>query len=159
VKRALVIPECQQKSKSIKKTAATKSYSKGKSISQQLLSSSSESEFDDPIPVSTDDDNDDDIECILCGGLFSHDKCGERWVQCTQRKTALGTQRMLISFATCASMVKNMSERGMLCNNVTVTVSRPRVHIRTIWSPNMGHVIVRIYCFPCNNAIFSKLCY
>jgi hypothetical protein len=68
------------------------------------------SEFEDPVAISTDDDNDDDdTECIFCGGLFSKDKCGERWAQCPQCKTALGTQRMLIAFETRALMVKNMS--------------------------------------------------
>jgi hypothetical protein len=57
VKRALVIPERQRKSKSFKKMAAIKSYSKTKSRSQQVLSSSSSSEFEDPVPSSTADDN------------------------------------------------------------------------------------------------------
>jgi hypothetical protein len=40
--------------------SATKSYSNRKSRSQQVLPSSSGSEFEDPIAINTDDDNDDD---------------------------------------------------------------------------------------------------
>jgi hypothetical protein len=46
----------------------------------------------------------------------------------------------------------------ILCNNVTDTESWSRAHIRTMWSPDTGHVIVWIYWFLCRT-LFNKLCY
>lgn len=77
--------------------------------------SSSESEFEAPVPVCTDDV----AKCIFCYGLFSQEKFGERRFQCTDFKsglivTALGTERILISFVACTLVVRNIPGSFML---------------------------------------------
>jgi hypothetical protein len=118
-KRALVIPECQQESKSVKETDTTKSYSKAKSRSQQVLSGSSESEVEVQFLSAT-------MTIIIMTTLNAYFavvyflntnvRSGGANAHCAKggiTVTALGTQIMLISFVTCALMVKNMSGRGM----------------------------------------------
>jgi hypothetical protein len=108
-----------------------------------VSSSDSESEFEGPVLIDTDNGNDDDAECIFCLGLFSQDKCGEQWAQCTQCKKwghcdCAGNSDNVNSFVTYALMVKSISGRDMpshviqMCNSHNKLVG---ARIRTTWPP------------------------
>jgi hypothetical protein len=117
--------------------SATESYSTRECKSQQVLSTRSESEFEDPVPISTDDDYDDNVmnayyvavyflKTILGSGGFSA-HIARRGVTVT----AFGTRRMLIAFVTYALKFKNMPGNYMfshiiqLCNKQRNLVKGP----------------------------------
>jgi hypothetical protein len=44
-------------------------------------SSSDSEEYEELNLMETDDDSDNDAECWYCSGLYSRDRCGEKWIK------------------------------------------------------------------------------
>jgi hypothetical protein len=47
-------------------------------------SSSDSEEYEELNLMETDEDSDNDAECWYCSGLYSRDRCGEKWIKCTK---------------------------------------------------------------------------
>jgi hypothetical protein len=47
-------------------------------------SSSDSEEYEELNLMETDEDSDSDAECWYCSGLYSRDRCGEKWIKCTK---------------------------------------------------------------------------